>query len=66
MKEYRSAKRWQVSVCPGGTVHIHYGTGSLHVLEEDFLDLLADLQKAAAILNSSYSEETQLQNKPIQ
>lgn len=32
-------RRWQIAVCERGTVHIHYGAGSLHILEEDFPEM---------------------------
>jgi hypothetical protein len=30
-----------------GTVHVHYGTGSLHILAEDFHRLARDIQELA-------------------
>jgi len=41
-------KRWQVAVCERGTVHIHYGTGSLHVAQEDFFSLASELWQTAS------------------
>jgi hypothetical protein len=32
-------RRWEIALCDRGTVHLHYGTGSLHILKEDFVDL---------------------------
>jgi hypothetical protein len=28
-------RRWEIALCDRGTVHLHYGTGSLHILKED-------------------------------
>jgi hypothetical protein len=66
MEESRSAKRWQITVCPGRTVHIHYGTGSLHILEEDFLALLSDVQKAAELFRPLPAEEKSLDHDRLQ
>jgi hypothetical protein len=66
MEEYRSASRWHISVCPGGTVHIHYGTGSLHILEEDFLNLLADLQQASEVFRAALTREKLTNAKRLQ
>lgn len=30
-------RRWEIALCDRGTVHLHYGTGSLHI-KEDFVD----------------------------
>ena len=40
-------RRWEIALCERGTVHLHYGTGSLHILKEDFLDLAGELQQLA-------------------
>ncbi|HEY6365949.1 MAG TPA: hypothetical protein VI585_14290 [Candidatus Binatia bacterium] len=40
-------RRWEIALCDRGTVHLHYGTGSLHILKEDFLDLAGELQQLA-------------------
>ena len=54
-------KRWEIAVCERGTVHIHYGSGSLHVLTEDFEGLAKDLLKVAEMLGIfSSPEEEQL------
>ncbi|MEX0803713.1 MAG: hypothetical protein WD688_10410 [Candidatus Binatia bacterium] len=66
MEEFQSARRWQITVCPGRTVHIHYGTGSLHILEEDFLELLSDLQKAAELFRPASAEEKSLDQNRLQ
>jgi len=46
----RRSKRWEIAICGRGTVHIHYGTGSLHVLAEDFHLLARDMQEVAVQL----------------
>jgi hypothetical protein len=66
MEEARTGKRWQISICPGGTVHIHYGTGSLHILAEDFLRLMADLKKAAEEFGVSHPKEIDFKFKRMQ
>lgn len=43
----RTARRWQIFMCPSGSVHIHYGTGSLHIAREDFPGLAEDLHAVA-------------------
>jgi hypothetical protein len=40
-------RRWEIAVCERGTVHVHYGTGSLHILAEDFHRLARDIQELA-------------------
>ncbi|HXV80337.1 MAG TPA: hypothetical protein VEG60_10700 [Candidatus Binatia bacterium] len=40
-------RRWEIALCDRGNVHLHYGTGSLHILREDFLDLAGELQRLA-------------------
>jgi hypothetical protein len=35
----KKPRRWEIAICERGTVHVHYGTGSLHILKEDFVDL---------------------------
>jgi hypothetical protein len=37
----------EIALCDRGTVHLHYGSGSLHILKEDFLDLASELQQLA-------------------
>jgi hypothetical protein len=44
------SKRWQIAVCDRGTVHVHYGTGSLHISQVDFLGLARELKEIAAQL----------------
>lgn len=43
----RNARRWQIFVCQSGSVHIHYGTGSLHITRDDFPGLAEDLHSVA-------------------
>jgi hypothetical protein len=45
-----------------GTVHVHYGTGSLHILKEDFADLAVELQQLANRLGVALQEH-EIQNK---
>ena len=59
MKKNRS---WEIALCEIGTVHVHYGTGSLHILKEDFADLAVELQQLANRLNVT-SQENETQNK---
>jgi hypothetical protein len=40
-------RRWEIALCERGNVHLHYGTGSLHILKEDFVDLAVELQQLA-------------------
>lgn len=47
-----NAQRWQILICQSGTVHIHYGTGSLHVMKEDFLGLAEDLRAIAKSIDT--------------
>lgn len=51
-------KRWQIAVCPSGTVHVHYGTGSLHILAEDFYRLAKDIQEIAGRLERQFLLQT--------
>ena len=59
MKKHR---RWKIALCDRGNVHLHYGTGSLHILKDDFADLAVALQELATQLNIT-SEEHETQNK---
>ncbi|HWO42356.1 MAG TPA: hypothetical protein VNO43_11195 [Candidatus Eisenbacteria bacterium] len=61
-----SVKRWEISICGRGTVHIHYGTGSLHIFAEDFLSLVADLEKTAEAFSAVCRPDTDLKKDPIQ
>jgi hypothetical protein len=45
--EMGKARRWEIAICERGTVHVHYGTGSLHILAEDFHRLARDIQEVA-------------------
>lgn len=40
-------KRWEINVCQTGRIHVHYETGSVHVLEEGFLGLARELRAVA-------------------
>ena len=55
-------RRWEIALCDRGNVHLHYGTGSLHILKEDFLDLAGELQRLANRLEVT-TETQRLQNK---
>jgi hypothetical protein len=55
-------RRWEIALCDRGTVHVHYGTGSLHILTEDFLDLAGELQQLANRLAVAV-ETHRIQNK---
>ena len=52
----------EIALCDRGTVHLHYGTGSLHILRDDFVDLAVELQKLANRLNVA-AQENETQNK---
>jgi hypothetical protein len=55
-------RRWEIALCERGTVHLHYGTGSLHILKEDFVDLAVELQRLANRLDVP-TQEPETQNK---
>jgi hypothetical protein len=55
-------RRWEIALCDRGTVHVHYGTGSLHILRDDFVDLAVELQQLANRLGVA-SQENETQNK---
>jgi hypothetical protein len=55
-------RRWEIALCERGTVHVHYGTGSLHILRDDFVDLAVELQQLANRLGVA-SQENETQNK---
>ena len=55
-------RRWEIALCDRGTVHLHYGTGSLHILRDDFVDLAVELQQLANQLNVA-SQENETQSK---
>lgn len=40
-------RHWQIFMCQSGSVHIHYGTGSLHITKDDFPGLAKDLHTVA-------------------
>jgi len=45
-----------------GNIYLHYGTGSLHILRDDFVDLAVEVQQLANRLNIA-SQENETQNK---
>jgi hypothetical protein len=55
-------RRWEIALCERGTVHLHYATGSLHILKLDFVDLAVELQQLASRLRVAL-EEHEIQNK---
>jgi hypothetical protein len=55
-------RRWEIALCDRGTVHVHYGTGSLHILKEDFVALAGELQRLASRLAVA-NESQGVQNK---
>ena len=55
-------RRWEIALCDIGTVHLHYGTGSLHILKEDFVDLAVELQQLANRLGVAL-QEPEIQSK---
>jgi uncharacterized protein YbaP (TraB family) len=61
-KAMEKRRRWEIALCDKGTVHLHYGTGSLHILKEDFLDLASELQELANRLAVTI-ETHRIQNK---
>ena len=48
-------KRWEIAVCERGTIHVHYGTGSLHILAEDFRQLAREIHHLALHLETCAS-----------
>jgi hypothetical protein len=50
------------ALCDRGNIHLHYGTGSLHILRDDFVDLAVELQELANRLNVA-AQENETQNK---
>jgi hypothetical protein len=59
-------RRWEIALCARGNVHLHYGTGSLHILKEDFVDLAVELQRLANRLEVSQEHETQTKKGLLQ
>ena len=55
-------RRWEIALCERGTGHVHYGTGSLHILKEDFADLAVELQQLGNRLGVGLQEH-EIQNK---
>ncbi len=58
----KKTRRWEIALCDRGTVHVHYGTGSLHILKEDFVALAVELQRLANRLDVM-TQEHEIQNK---
>jgi uncharacterized protein YbaP (TraB family) len=56
-------RRWEIALCDRGNVHLHYGTGSLHILKEDLLDLAGELQQQLANRLAVTTEPQRVQNK---
>ena len=55
-------RRWEIALCDRGNVHLHYGTGSLHILRDDFVDLAVEIQQLANRLGIAVHEH-EIQNK---
>jgi hypothetical protein len=47
MKESPSIKRWEITLCPTETLHVHYQTGSPEVFQEGFKGLARELREVA-------------------
>jgi hypothetical protein len=60
----KKTRRWQIALCERGIVHLHYGTGSLHILKEDFVDLTVELQRLANDLDVT-TQENGVQKKGL-
>jgi len=60
----KKTRRWQIALCERGIVHLHYGTGSLHILKEDFVDLTVELQRLANGLDVT-TQENGVQKKGL-
>lgn len=52
----QNTRRWQIFMCQGGSVHIHYGTGSLHITKDDFPGLAEDLHTVAVAIGAEDRE----------
>ena len=52
----QNLRRWQIFMCQSGSVHIHYGTGSLHITKDDFPRLAEDLHTVAVSLCSGEAD----------
>lgn len=52
----RNVRRWQIFMCHSGSVHIHYGTGSLHITRDDFPGLAEDLHTVAQSIRTGDEE----------
>lgn len=48
----QNTRRWQIFMCQSGSVHIHYGTGSLHITKDDFPALAEDLHTVAVAIGT--------------
>jgi hypothetical protein len=57
----QKTRRWEIALCDRGTVHVHYGTGSLYILKEDFVGLAVELQRLyyGARLTDTHSHRTE-------
>ena len=53
---------WEIALCDRGNIHLHYSTGSLHILRDDLVDLAVEVQQLANRLNIA-SQENETQNK---
>ncbi len=52
----QNVRRWQIFMCQSGSVHIHYGTGSLHITKDDFRGLAEDLHTVAQSIRTGDEE----------
>lgn len=52
MSESPSVKKWEVTLCPTATLHVHYETGSPEVFQEGFRGLARELREVAAELDA--------------
>ena len=50
----QNVRRWQIFMCQSGSVHIHYGTGSLHINRDDFPGLAQDLHNIALTIGNGH------------
>ena len=62
----QNTRRWQIFMCQAGSVHIHYGTGSLHITKDDFPALAEDLHTVArAVRNREANSKHPPQGRPL-
>jgi hypothetical protein len=52
MKETTCEKKWEVTICPTATVHVHYETGSPEILQDGFRGLARELRDVANQLDA--------------